>query len=299
MRFKSVLVPLCLVASTSCLAEGVFLNLRHEAGVDRTNVVLGDIAQIVTRDAIVAEQLGRIPVGRCANLIAGCRFEAASISRLVETRAFELGANLVWGANASVAVNGRPRMVSMEHAIDQGAAWVVQALGQGGAVSVSVAAAQTSVEVPPGVVQILAEPNRMRRVGAHFEMPVQVFVDGVLVAQPQVRYLVSRGAAWVDVPSVPGDSSAVPRTIGSFEGADVSPALRKSVSALGKDVRRAVMKDQKVRLLIESGPVHIEADGVALGEADIGGDVKVRRASGLAAVMGRAIDQDTVQILGK
>lgn len=298
MRFSSVLVPLCLVASTSCLAEGVFLSLRHEAGVERTNVALGDIAQIVTRDAILAEQLGRIPVGRCANLIAGCQFEAASISRLVETRASELGASLVWGANGSVAVNGRLRMVSMEHAIDQGAARIVQALGQGGSVSVSVAEAQVSVEVPPGVVQIQAEPNRMRRVGAYFEMPVQVFVDGVLVAQPQVKYLASRSAARVDVPLVLGDSSVVPRTMGPSDGADVSPDIRKSVSASGKDVRRAVMKDQKVRLLIESGPVHIEADGVALGDADIGTDVKVRRANGLATVMGRTIDQDTVRILG-
>lgn len=296
MRACAAVPALLLSVSAAFGAESVFLDVRSEATVDQASVILADIARVVARDASVAEQLGRMPVARCASFIRECRIQIETVSGPVEARAAELGANVVWGANRSVVVNGRPKVVSLVPAIDRGAAWVLQAYGQGAPVYVSVVDGVSAVTVPPGALQVLPEPARMRRVGAYIEMPVRVLVDGMEVAQPQVRYVVQRGAQSVDVPALPVAQSIEVAPIATTARALPSPMLSDQ-PLVRSESGNAVVKDQRVRLLIESGSVRVEAEGVALGDAKVGGDVKVRRANGLATVTGRAIDHQTVQIV--
>lgn len=272
--------------STAFGAESVFFDVRPEAMVDQPTVVVADIARVIARNGALVEQLGGIPVGRCASLAGGCRFDVDSIADAVEAHAADLGARVVWGGTRGVAVSGRPRNVSLASAIENGAAWLVQVYGQGAAVYVDVVDGVGTVPVPPGRLQMLTEPARMRRVGMYLEMPVRVLVDGVEVAQPQVRYVVRRAATPAE-----GQSSPTANSAGH------SPFVAANHSAAGGEARVAVTKDQRVRLLIDAGPVRVEAEGVALGNATLGSMVAVRRANGLAAVTGRAIDQGTVQVV--
>ncbi|MBI2308415.1 MAG: flagella basal body P-ring formation protein FlgA [Rhodocyclales bacterium] len=286
VRSLAVALAALSLGSTAFGAESVFFDVRPEATVDQPNVVVADIVRVVARDSALAEQLGSIPVGRCASLAGGCRFDVDSVAGAVEARAAELGARIVWGGTRGVAVSGRPKSVSLASAIDGGAAWLVQAYGQGAPVYVDVIDGAATVSVPSGRLQILAEPARMRRAGAYAEMPVRVLVDGVEVAQPQVRYLIRRMAAAADgktLPTVDG--------VANFHAPSANPLVA------GGELRSAVTRNQRVRLLIDSGPVRVEAEGVALGDALLGGVVAVRRGSGLAAVTGRAIDQGTVQVV--
>lgn len=271
MVIRFCLAMLCV--SLAHAGESAFVELRSEALVEQAGVLLRDIARIASRDPAVAERLGSLPVGRCASLAGDCRLDADMIVPEVEAHASETGVRLVWGANRSVAVSGRPRQVSLVAAIERGAAWAVQAYGQGVPVFVDVVEAQTTLSVPRGVTSVTPEIGRVRRVGAVLEMPVRVVVDGVEVARPVVRYMVRRSADGT------GDTGAGSR-----------------IASMASDTRMAVAKDQRVRLLIDAGPVRVETEGVALGDARVGGTVRVRRSNGLAAVTGRAVDLGTVQV---
>lgn len=282
---KSFPAAALLLFSTMALGtENVFVDVRPEAVVDQPQVVLRDIARVAARDSALAEQVGALVVGRCTSLSGGCRFEMDAVAGAIEARAAAIGANLIWGANRGVAVVGLPKAVSLDSAIDRGAVWLVQTFAQGAPVYVDVVGGPTSVTVPPGVVTVRPEISRMRRVGASLDMPVRVLVDGVDVAQPQVRYLMRRTADTHD-----GHSGT---QAGRF---DAMPFQAHAIA--GSEPRVAVAKDQRVRLLIDAGPVRVEAEGVAMGDAKVGGTVKVRRANGLAAVTGRAVDQGTVQVV--
>lgn len=271
MVIRFCLAMLC--ASVAHAGESVFVELRSEAVVEQASVLLRDIARVVSRDPAVAERFGSLPVGRCASLAGDCRLDADLIVPEVEARAAEAGVRLVWGANRSVAVSGKPRQVSLAAAIERGAAWAVQTYGQGAPVFVDVVETQTILSVPHGVVSVTPEIGRVRRAGAVLEMPVRVAVDGVEVAQPVVRYVVRR--------SVDGSGDA---------------GAGSSAASIANDARMAVAKDQRVRLLIDAGPVRVETEGVAMGDARVGGTVKVRRSNGLAALTGRAVDLGTVQV---
>lgn len=265
----SALAFIGIAIGTDCRAERVFINLRPQAEVDRAEVRLTDIAEIATRNSNVAEQLGSTVVFKCPSLASLCRLGKSDVVAVTQARAQQLGANLIWGSNEGVTVRGRMRPLSLMPAADRAAIRILQQMDQGYPLAVSIQEGPGSIDVPPGIAEFRPEFDQMRWVGSAIELPIHVLVDGASVAKPVIRYALRR----------------------SFVSA---PPEELATERLTSD--SAVAKNKKVRLLIGSGPVRIEAEGIALADADLGGTVRVRRPNGLADVRGRAIDRGTVLV---
>lgn len=284
MRLRTAgLVFLGLAIGASCQAETLFVSLRPVALVDRTEFRLADISEIVGRQRQAIDQLGNLIVGRCARLTQPCHLTKGQISAAVQPRASELGIDLVWGSVEAVDIHGRSRSVSLTTAIDQTAIRLVQAMDSGYPLAIGVKDGPAAVDVPPGAVQIEPQFARMRRVGALIEMPIDVLVDGSVMAQPIVRYVLRKGSAPSTI------ESRVPTE--EFDTKTTELSSEKRVAE-----RVAVSRNEKVRLLIATGPLRIEAEGIALAAAHLGAAVRVRRADGVEDVEGRAVGQGTVLV---
>lgn len=296
----AVLALIGFAAGMDCRAETVFVNLRPEAEVGHSEVKLSDIAEVVSRDATAADQLGRSFVDKCPSLALPCRLERSRLAPAIETRAAQMGARLVWGANESVALKGRMAPLPLSSAIDHGAIRILQRMDQGYPLAVNVKDAPDSIDAPPGAAEFRPDFNEMRRIGAVIELPINVLVDGVSVARPIIRYGLRHGFA--------SGKPELPRPVAASSRQDKPALLQRpwqGTAGAFQDDRHAsegpagnvlVAKNRKVRLLIDSGPVRVEAEGIALADAGPGGTVDIRRANGLADIRGRVIDHGTVLV---
>lgn len=287
-------VAFCLFAAGICQAASVFVDLKPEASVAQRDIRLADIAHIVSRDSqsLLAERLGNLTVSRCVSLAQKCRLMLAPIVAEVDARASELGISVVWGANQSTVITGRTQSLSLATAVDQGGAWIVGAIAQGNPVLVSVVEGPMTIDVPPGQARLQPGFSQIRRLGDYVDLPIQVLVDGIEVARTSIRYLVRQG----NNPGSSGSALAAPVPNPSLAMPSVTEEQKPGTNGLSR-TSVAVSKDQRVRLLVESGLVKIETDGIALADAELGESVRVRRTNGLAAVTGRAIDHGTVQLI--
>lgn len=285
-----------LVLGLDCHAGNVFINLRTEVEVDRADLNLADIAEVISRDPASASKLGATFVARCPSLSRLCHIQKTDISEAIETLAAQQQTRVIWGAAETVAIRGRKRSLPLTSVIDRTAIELVQRLGRGSPMAISISERPTSVEVPPGNTEFHPEFAQMLKEGSTIELPINVLVDGISVARPVVRYTVRR------IPHPPRTESQSNAFVSHTENKTVqatvfSPESQAQTSGSERAVEAmAVTKNKKVRLLIGSGPVRIETEGIALADASIGSIVDVRRDNGLAAIKGRAIDYGTVEI---
>lgn len=285
----SALALFGFVAGMDCRAESVFINLKPEAEVDRGEVRLADIAEIAARDANIAAQLGGNVVFKCPGLAQPCRVGKTDIMAATQAKAQQAGANVIWGSNEAVSVRGRMRALSLAPAIDRAAVRILQQMDQGYPLALSVKEGPASIEAPPGAAEFRPEFDQMRWVAGGLELPINVLVDGVSVARPLIRYSLRRSLVSTTAERADDGRGSAPRVAG---GASIG----QSVDPVPESGSAVVAKNKKVRLLIDSGPVRVEAEGIALADADFGGTVRVRRPNGLADVHGRAVDRGTVLV---
>ncbi len=290
-----LLAMLGIVAGYDCQAAGIFVNLLPEAQVDRPEIRLADIARMVGREPGGAQQLGAVVVATCPTLARPCRLEMAGFLPAIQTQAAKLGTTLLWGANETVTITGRRRQLPLAPAIEQAAARILLQLNPAYPVALGITEAPVAVDVPPGPIEFRPEFDQIRRFGTTIELPITVLVDGVSVARPLVRYALRRVAAAVaaDMPA----RGANPRPEQKQAPGQTSISAQKEKGAMeGLSGDVAIGKNKKVRLLIATGPVQVETEGIALSDAALGALVDVRRANGQADIRGRAVDSDTVLV---
>lgn len=299
---RLVFLLIAVLAWGECIAvQTVFVDLRTEAVVDRPEITLAEIAGVFARDEESSKRVGRLSVAHCASLASGCRLDKDALSAIVEGQAREFGVRVVWSANKSVLIKGRARKLPLTPAIEGVAVRIVQLFDQGNPVAVDVLDGPTSIDVPIGLVDVQPQIDQLRRTGPLLEIPLLVSVDGKIVAKFTARYALRRVAATGanDFGFRVGGGNA-----GGSGESDLSkirpPAIanggRQKILSLASQ-QNVVEKNQKVRLLIESGLVRVEADGISLAAAGIGDLVRVKRTNGLAGVSGRVIDHGTVLVV--
>ena len=292
-----------LAGSASFAGQMVFLDLHREAVLDHAEVTLSEIADVFTRNDELARLVGRVTVAHCASLANNCRLEKSSLAAIVEEQTKKLGAQIIWSANESVLIKGRTRTLSLTPVIDSVAVGIVRTLGSNIPLAIKVLAGPTSIDIPIGITEIQPRIEQTHRTGTILELPLLVLVDGTIVANPMIRYEVrpaikqlTIGSAQQTMGAIDGSSGGFPKNndIRSAKAGVENKNLRGSASSRSHHV---VEKDQTVRLMIESGMVRVEAEGVVLTAGEIGDLVKVKRANGLAEVSGRVLDHGTVLVL--
>jgi len=287
---RLAVIPLCaLFVTMDCLAESVFVNLRHEAEIDNVKVRLSDIAEIITQNGSVAEQLGSAVVYECASFAPPCRLTKRDAMASTLAQARQLGADVIWGSNEVVTVRGRMRTLSLSPAIDQAAIRILQRIANGHPLALKVMEGPTLIEAPPGKVDFKPEFERIRWVDGNIELPINVRVNGSSVAKPIVRYALQRNLISASAEQGDDKQQHFKRTAGSMVNVQGDSMVQNSESS-------PIIKNRKVRLLVDSGTVRIETEGVALENASIGESVVVRRPNSLADVHGRAIDRGIVLV---
>lgn len=262
----------------------VFVALRPTATVEGRVVRLGDVAAVTTRGASEQGKYLSIEVSRLASLASPARVTREDIVRRVNTDHPELSGRLVWGGSNEVLVSGKPQRVDLETATNAAATYLMGRLGGGDLISLRLLDSQTAIEVPPGNVRSRPDMQAATRSGAVVEVPVIVEVDGVLAARPVLRFAVSRSPR-------AGNQAAA-------ESATMPTTEQRGSPAADTDMTKPylVSRQQKVTVLLESDGMRIESEGIALADARMGEQVRVRRTSGNVELAGRAIRQGVVLV---
>lgn len=278
-------VALC----SCCLAETVFVDLRAEAEVDKLPLSLGDLARLDARDKELARQLGGLQVDVCPTLAKSCRVDREKLAQAIAGPASRLGASLAWSATEAILVKGHVRPVSLSAAVDQGGVQILDRLGRGEILAAVVRDESPVVQVPPGAREIRPDLGGMRRIGGNVDLPFNVLVDGIPVARPVVRYALVHGVKPVGSGESKVTRSGLPlKPVGEVQAAGGALPVQAVPAAA------VVGKNRPVRLLIDSGAVRIEADGLAVGDAGLGEYVGVVRQSAGGEIRGRVIGQGLV-----
>lgn len=268
-RLLSLLLLACS-CSTVQAADAVFVKLKPVVVLDHAGPVrLVELAELTgsTSGAVVAA--GRLVVlsdfRGPQKTIAQTEIQDALAPALVS-----LGIRLTWSADHEIEIRMARRRVALDAAIEQGAVELVRYFAQGRQLGVSVHDPVPPVALPPGHTTMTPVVRRLQRTGDLVELPIDIVVNGELLASPVVRYQLR----YADAGSTPTNN---PRS--------------KRVSA-----NDGVVRDAHVRIISTSGAIRLESQGRAQADAARGELVSVRRSGSQAALLARVVDAETVMV---
>lgn len=282
MRRSSLWIALILgLLAQRALAEDAFMKLRPRVEVDDVVVKLGDVAEVTARQAVLADQLKRVEVGRFATLSRPIRLNRSDIERVLEQSALVSSGSVVWGGASEVQLVGRSRRIDLTAGVDAAASALMARLGTRQYIEIRVLDDGGDVVGPPGKTRIVPEIELARRRGYVIEVPLLVEIDGIAVAHPLVRFEVTRKPP-------------------EFANASLLPAVPTAQVSLDEKVEEpvnwAVQKDHPIRVIVAAGAVRLESSGIALADARQGDKVMIRRLGGGTDLQGRATGRDLVVV---
>lgn len=285
MRFSPAAFAVCAYLVSSYCSASVFLDLYPTATIEKSDYTLGEIAAIVGSDSAQVEAMKRIRVDNCGLSKVVCRVTKAQVSaRLTDDQAIRPG-GVVWGSNETVEIRRGFRQVVLTGTAEEIAVRLAQRYQSHGQVVIKILESGTALMVPSGKVVVIPDFQRLKRRNRDvLEVPLTILVDGVSVKTTALRFHVSANL---------GRADAVNDDIQS-----IRVVSEKSAVPLITDMRGSsrVAKDQHVRLILASGDVTVETEGIALESGAVGQEIFVRRPNASYRLRGRVLDGGAVLV---
>jgi len=294
LRYCFLFLALLNLLGFSLARADVFISLRDSAEVDQAAIRLSDIAEITAKYPEEREYLGGLIVAHCPNLTALCHLHMNDIAVALQSQS---GIRVFWGGNETVAVRGRKHSFSLLPAIESVAIRLVRAMDQGQPLSVGTDGRLTSVNVPPGTVDVRPDFKYLRWVRDSIELPLDVVVEGGYAIRPIIVFTVQRQRSIQSATPTTPDSRKELKAVSSSSRYS-QKERQESDAALNTNSlsRTLVGRNKEVRIRLVGGPVEIETDGIALADAGLGEYVNVRRTNGPGGFRGRVVERGVVVV---
>jgi len=290
--------------------------LRPSAALPGSRYALGDVADVDAPDRALRERLSALPIGALprqgyADTVTRAQLQARVRSELRLD-------DLQWSGANEVRVRGLGQRIDFGALADAAALELARALDSlalrftlrpvGGA---------HAVAVPAGAYELAARPPANPVPSRRMSVLVDVRVDGAVYTTVPVWFAVSavRGALVARAPLRAGEPLRPEDfVLDDVDVTRVASAPLPAHAALGElrarralepgtplaagnvEARPAVVRDERVAVLVERGPVTIETQGVATADARLGELVRVQNTDSRQTFAARVVGPGRVLV---
>jgi len=271
-----------------CRTE-VFIDLFSHATLDQADYSLGEIAAVLGSDPAVVGAIKRVKVGRC-NLAAGtCQVSKSEVSAHLSGDLAFRDTVVIWGNNDVVAIQRASQDVPLAGVSEEIAIKLAQRLKSQGQVIVKILESDVPLVLPKGKVVMTPDFQHVKRLGRDvLEVPLNVFVDGAAIKSTVLCFRVAVKPGLTESAGNDGPGNLFRTGTDTVMNSQFGDAARGPL---------AITKDQHVRLIIESGQVTVETEGIALESGALGQQISVQRTGVAHRLQGRVLGEGTVLVM--
>jgi len=246
------------------------VQLKKEVVLDGLKVRLGDIAEVVSNDPKTSASISRLPVTELKTLLTPAKLDKAEVQKVLNNKTSNMEYSFVWGSEDSVSIIGKKRSIDLSEGADKAASWILGNQSESEIVALS---QLRLTDMPMGKVEQRPNFINARRSLDKVFIPLEVFVDGILIAKPVLQFKVNGSQTRRDDSLIISHENKIqPSSSGDF-----TPKETDSKSTSSSPEAYVVKKDQKVQVVMELGLMHIESEGIALSSGNTGDEVTVQR----------------------
>jgi flagellar basal body P-ring formation protein FlgA len=308
-----------MVLTASAHAQQASIHLRAQAEPRAAHYTLGDVAEIRSADAALAQALAAIEIGLTPRPGAEQSLSRAALASRLERVAPQWRGRLQWQGATAVVLRAHAEALDAPALQRLAERTLLDALRQRGL------RAEVRAVAPLGELRLPA--SGARQVGARLpehwaparRMPVwlDVAIDGRAWRSVPVWFEVkAEQQVWLARESLPAGTALQAGDVQSawFDiTALATPALPASTPLDGLRLRRAVdagrplgavaveprpavLRNQPVDVKLELGAIRLQTAGIALADARLGEKVKVRSPAGHEPFVARVVAEGTVHV---
>lgn len=313
-------LPLLLLAAAA-QAASVTVELRAEALLGASRMVLSDLARVDAGDAGLTRQFAALPVGSAPMAGQIERRSRAQMELALRAQPAMLGQRINWQGASAVTIRRESQL--LDRALLQAEAFRhVQAMfwPRHALLDITLAAPLAELALPPGRVTYQARTTEGQLLRARMAVWVDIAVDGTLcrsVAVPlavvaQGEVLVARRALDAGATLRAGDVTLATQDVAGLPETPLAPAALagaprlRAALAPGQVVTARqvapsgmVLRGDVVTLEMRHHGIVVEARAVAQADAQMGRMVAVKIQQDAEAVAARVIAPGLVQIDGR
>lgn len=257
-----------LMYSATCEAEDIYVQLKKEVELTHLEVQLGDIAEVISNNPGTVQSITRLPVLQLKSVVVPVKLNKVKIQELLDKKASTIGYSFIWGSEDTVLLTGAKRMIDLSAGADKAASWILENIQSNSGKAVVVPLHKLELNNMP-IGQVEQQPifSEVRQLLNKVSIPLEVFVDGVLVAKPTLSFKVNGNLAM---------SNHAGKNLTEWQEDSIS--VKNNLPSASNPVESyMVQKDQKVQVMLDVGLMHIESGGIALSNGNKGDEVIVQR----------------------
>ncbi|MCB5191875.1 flagella basal body P-ring formation protein FlgA [Methylobacillus arboreus] len=280
LRFVSIIL-ISLVASPLMAGDEVYIELRRQATVDRPDVAVQEIANVIADDPGKRDIEGlRL---KLETLAASQRLAREDIESALVKRFAWLRGKIAWGGATHVEIFARKRKVSLENGIAQARQWLQDEVSSNYEYPVEyrLTSKNLDIDMPAGKVSQLPATQEFKMTGNRMELPLDIYVDEQWVARRQLQFALHPLRSVNKTESIQGQSSPV-----ALDKHETAELLHQA----------GVSKHQVVKVLMHQGSINIETEGQAERDAKVGETLMVKRLDGPELFLAQVVEPGTVMV---
>lgn len=268
----AAVLTFCVAAGAHADAHSALsVRLHAAAKVADPAVVLGDVAEVTGADRQQTERLRSLPLGRVNSGTKATVLQRADIVHWACMKCSLCGTQVAWSGAQQITIRAVVQVAASTGPAEVARQELERALAPLGArLSLEVAAASRSVDLPPGVVAYTARPLPVGAAPSrHMSVWVDATVNGHFVRAVPVQFKVSALVpAWVAKDDIPagsrvGAEAFTADEVDLTEMAGVTPRLRAYTFTVAGAALRVLYPLHCGQILstANSGPVPLVARG--------------------------------------
>ncbi|MGY1490781.1 flagella basal body P-ring formation protein FlgA [Methylobacillus pratensis] len=280
LRFVSVIL-VSLATSPLMAADEVYIELRRQATVERPEVAVQEIANVVAADPGKRDIEGlRL---KLESMVASQRLAREDIEAALVKRFSWWRGKVAWGGASHVEIVAKKRKISLDSGIAQARQWLQDEVGSKYEYPVEYRLTSRSVDidVPAGKVSQLPATQEFRMTGNRMELPLDIYVDDQWVARCQLQFALSPLRPVNRLESLQGQPS--PLALDKREPVELLHQV-------------GVSKHQIVKVLMHQGSINIETEGQAERDAKVGETLMVKRLDGPELFLAQVVEPGIVMV---
>lgn len=303
------------------LAAAVTLELRPQVTVERSLVLLGDLALVDTDDAALRSAVEQVVVGQAPLVGYVEQRSRAQLESLLRAQRMASRLEIAWRGGERAMYRTQSQRLDADAIVEAARQRLAESLADVyERVDVTLASGLPELAAPAGPVAYRVRPIEMAQPKPRVPVWVDVLVRGqvyrsvvvplalrvyrkVYVAQRDLAAgeLAVAAAFTLQVEEV-GALPAAPLAVGELQGLGrTRHALARGQILAGTDLLRegSVLRGDRVRLVVRDGGIEVQVAAVAMADAAPGQQVLVRPEGSKETVTATVLASDMVRIGGR
>jgi hypothetical protein len=284
---RVLLVLALFFASNICFSDEIFIRLKPEVELEHLDVYLADIATVVSdEETLDRSPLMTMPIVKFKSLAAPVTLSLQDVEAAVAK--YVAPEKITWGPVNSTIIRAKEREVDLSAGIDAAKAWLVrQVASQSGKSEFELVSNRFErMALPNGKIEQRPDFEKANQQGLEIRIPLGIYLNGNYYARRSMVFKSHMATQMqLELEQNTTQNSVKDEAYHQQKKESVQPVpnsyggnVQKIDSAKEKqDNLYLINKNKEVEVIVREGAVQVESRGIALSDAKVGDELRVKR----------------------